>query len=123
MSSHIINQQYSIIFYAPFINFFIISYCEKYIFTVATYFLLYNEYNIYCSIYNGGIEMRLVLNYNNGKREVLNENDTKNVIASINYLKLIKFLMSSKKVSGKSIKILDKEVKVDELRSLEILFI
>jgi hypothetical protein len=31
--------------------------------------------------------------------------------------------MSSKKVSGKSIKILDKEVKVDELRSLEILFI
>ncbi|MCY6370290.1 hypothetical protein [Clostridium ganghwense] len=67
--------------------------------------------------------MRLGLNYKNGKKEVLNENDTKNVISSINYLKLIKFLMSSKKVSGKTIKILDKEVKIDELKSLEILFI
>ncbi|MEA4826449.1 MAG: hypothetical protein VB130_07425 [Clostridium sp.] len=65
--------------------------------------------------------MRLALNFKNGKKEVLSEEDTKKVIGSINYLKLIKYLMSSKKVSVKTINILDKEIAVDELRSMEVL--
>lgn len=65
--------------------------------------------------------MRLALNFKNGKKEVLSEEDTKKVIGSINYLKLIKYLMSSKKVSVKTINILDKEIAVDELKSMEVL--
>lgn len=65
--------------------------------------------------------MRLALNYKNGVQEVLNEEDTKKVIGSINYLKLIKFLMSSKKIEPTSIKILGKEVSTDDLKSVEVI--
>lgn len=85
------------------------------------YFLHIEEYILYCNKFNGGIMMRLALNFKNGKKEVLSEEDTKKVIGSINYLKLIKYLMSSKKVSVKTINILDKEIAVDELRSMEVL--
>lgn len=66
--------------------------------------------------------MRIGINYKNGKKEVLNESDTKDVIKSVNYLKLIKFLLGSKSMSEKTIKILDKEVKTEELKSIEIIF-
>ncbi|MCY6483779.1 hypothetical protein OW763_05370 [Clostridium aestuarii] len=66
--------------------------------------------------------MRLVINYKSGKKEMLNEEDTKKVMKSINYLKLIRFIMSSKKLKGKTINILDKKINIDELKSLEILF-
>ncbi|MCY6959996.1 hypothetical protein [Clostridium brassicae] len=67
--------------------------------------------------------MRLGLNYKNGKKEVFNETDTKSIIAGINYLKLIKYIKGSKKVEGKVIKILDKDINIDELRSIEIILI
>lgn len=65
--------------------------------------------------------MKLALNYKDNRREVLNEENTKKVIGSINYLKLIKYLMGSKKLEVTSVKILDKEVKIDELKSIEVL--
>ncbi len=66
--------------------------------------------------------MRLALNYKNGKQEVLSEENTKKVIGSINYLKLIKFLMSSKQVEPTTIKILDREISTEELKSVEAMF-
>lgn len=65
--------------------------------------------------------MRLALNYKDNRREVLDEENTKKVIGGINYLKLIKYLMGSKKLEATSVKILDKEVKIDELKSIEVL--
>jgi len=66
--------------------------------------------------------VRLALNYKNGKQEVLSEENTKKVIGSINYLKLIKFLMSSKQVEPTTIKILDREISTEELKSVEAMF-
>lgn len=65
--------------------------------------------------------MRLALNYKNGTQEVLSEDNTKKVIASINYLKAIKFLMSSKKIEPTTIKILDREISTAELKSVEVM--
>lgn len=66
--------------------------------------------------------MRLALNFKNGKKEVLSEEDTDKLIGSLNYLKLIKYLMSTKKIEVKKIKVLDREIMLDDLNSMEIIF-
>jgi len=66
--------------------------------------------------------MRLALNFKNGVKEVLSEEETSKVISSLNYLKIIKYLMNTKKIEVTKIKILDREILSEDLRSMEILF-
>lgn len=66
--------------------------------------------------------MKVALNYKDNRREIISEENTKKIIKSINYLKLIKYLNGSNKFEEKNIKILDKEIKIDELKSVEVFF-
>lgn len=66
--------------------------------------------------------MRLALNFKSGVKEVLSEEETSKVISSLNYLKIIKYLMNTKNIEVSKIKILDREILTEDLRSMEILF-
>ena len=70
---------------------------------------------------SGGNLMIITLNYKDNRKEVLNEEEAKKAIESINYLKLIKYFMASKKIEKVNIKALNKEIRIDELKSIEVL--
>lgn len=64
--------------------------------------------------------MRVALKYKNGRLEEFNEEATKKITASMNYLKLLKYAAGGKKFNDATVKILDKEIIIKELESIEV---
>lgn len=66
--------------------------------------------------------MKLAFNFKSGERTMMSEEKTNKIIGSVNYLKLIKYLMGPKKIENSSFKILDTEIQVSDLNSIEVIF-
>lgn len=64
--------------------------------------------------------MKLALNFKDGKKRVFTQQETDKIIKSLNYLKLIQFLMSNKEIKGR-INILGKDVSSEQIFSVEFL--
>lgn len=64
--------------------------------------------------------MNVKLTFKDGEKQVLSEQQAKKVIGSINYLKLIKYFNSSKSLKDMRLRVLDRDITINELKSVEI---
>ncbi|ABK61073.1 MULTISPECIES: hypothetical protein [Clostridium] len=68
--------------------------------------------------------MKLAFNFKTGKKEVIDEEDTKKLIDSINFLKVAKYLMGPKKtnkIGDMSFVLSGERIKVSDLKSVELI--
>ncbi|GAA0177190.1 hypothetical protein SH2C18_04610 [Clostridium sediminicola] len=65
--------------------------------------------------------MRLAFNFKNSKRIVLTKDETKTFIKKINYLKLLKVANSKKESVGGKFTVRGKDIKMEELASIEMI--
>jgi hypothetical protein len=64
--------------------------------------------------------MRLAFNFKNGDNLTLSEAETKSVFKQ-NYLKLLAYAANTNSIHNKSIRILGREIKANDLKSVEVL--
>jgi hypothetical protein len=64
--------------------------------------------------------MKLAFNFKNGKKIILTEEETSRFLRRLNYLKLLKLVTSSKGDSSGTFMVKNKEIKSEELSSIEM---
>jgi hypothetical protein len=64
--------------------------------------------------------MKLAFNFKNGKKIILTEEETSRFLKRLNYLKLLKLVTSSKGNSSGTFMVKNKEIKSEELSSIEM---
>lgn len=68
--------------------------------------------------------MKIAFNFKEGRKEVIDEEDTQKLIDSINFLKVAKYLMGSKKpdkIGELSFVLSGERIKVSDLKSVELI--
>ncbi|AEB75964.1 hypothetical protein IRP63_07265 [Clostridium botulinum] len=68
--------------------------------------------------------MKIAFNFKEGRREVIDEENTQKLIDSINFLKVAKYLMGSKKpnkIGDMSFVLSGERIKVSDLKSVELI--
>lgn len=65
--------------------------------------------------------MRLSFKFKNGDNYLLTEEETRSVFKTLNYFKMLSYITIPAGFSNKSIKVLDREIKAKDLKSVEVL--
>jgi hypothetical protein len=65
--------------------------------------------------------MRLSFKFKNGDNFVLSEEETRSVFKTLNYFRVLSYITIPTGLSNKSIKVLDREIKAKDLKSVEVL--
>jgi hypothetical protein len=64
--------------------------------------------------------MRLSFKFKNGDNFILSEEETRSVFKQINYFKVLSSITISAGFSNRSIKIMDREIRPKDLKSVEV---